>query len=85
MALAERSAALFGDAVQFFLQRQFVQLLKRQIHQQRNAGAQGHERTGKGFLAIFLMIKLRDLILGLKMEHVMELLKSLVPWSHKGK
>lgn len=38
-----------------------------------------------GFLAIFLMIKARDLIMGLKLEHVMELLKSLVPWSHKGK
>lgn len=38
-----------------------------------------------GFLAIFIMIKLRDLIMALKLEHVMDLLKSLVPWSQKGK
>lgn len=38
-----------------------------------------------GFLAIFVMIKLRDLIMGLQMSHIVELLKSVVPWSGKGK
>lgn len=38
-----------------------------------------------GFLAIFVMIKLRDLILALQMTHIVEVLKSIVPWSNKGK
>lgn len=38
-----------------------------------------------GFVAIFLMSKFRDLVMALKVEHVMEVLKSLVPWSNKGK
>lgn len=38
-----------------------------------------------GFVAIFLMSKFRDLVMAIKVEHVLDVLKSLVPWSNKGK